>query len=289
MAILNQNDVLFAHKALNIMPGLSEATRRVAAAIIDHFNKRDGRCYPSIERLAKLLGIDRATVIRATDKLHGLNFIRKVSHGGKSHCASYSPNWDAFRAQVEEWDTRMKAGDQSGKVAAASVSPSDVPVPNVASVRRSKSQGCDVKGRSGATQTLRSNQSNEPIEREQAETPPESTPAQSPQTAQIWLRKEGRRPPQRSVLPTMWGGHTASRDQAARAAAERRWYGWVQKLDQGAHARLIEWMTEERREAATQAEMSRRDGGMDFIVKALQRDVMQRTMMLPQLGAAGHA
>ena len=104
MAILNQNDVLFAHKALNIMPGLSEATRRVAAAIIDHFNKRDGRCYPSIERLAKLLGIDRATVIRATDKLHGLNFIRKVSHGGKSHCASYSPNWDAFRAQVEEWD-----------------------------------------------------------------------------------------------------------------------------------------------------------------------------------------
>lgn len=85
MAILEENDILFAHKALNVMAGLTEATRRVAGAIIDHFNKRTGQCDPSIERLATLLGIDRATVIRATDKLHELGFIEKTSHGGKAH------------------------------------------------------------------------------------------------------------------------------------------------------------------------------------------------------------
>ncbi|PZR65454.1 MAG: hypothetical protein DI537_51150 [Stutzerimonas stutzeri] len=55
----------------------------------------------------------------------------------------------------------------------------------------------------------------------------------------------------------------------------------MQKLDQGVHARLIEWMTEDRREAATQAEMDRRHGGMDYIAKALQWDVMQRMTMQP--------
>ncbi len=55
MAILQENDILFAHKALNIMSGLTEATRRVAGAIIDHFNKQTGQCDPSIERLATLL------------------------------------------------------------------------------------------------------------------------------------------------------------------------------------------------------------------------------------------
>lgn len=40
MTILpKKNDVLFAHKALNLLPGLSVAGRRVASALIDHCNR----------------------------------------------------------------------------------------------------------------------------------------------------------------------------------------------------------------------------------------------------------
>lgn len=288
MAILNQNDVLFAHKALNVMPGLTEATRRVAAAIIDHFNKRDGRCYPSVERLAKLLGIDRATVLRATDKLHRLGYIWKVSHGGSSHCASYAPNWSALRVKVEEWDARMRAREVPTDEVARSVDEPHVSEANVASVRRSESQGCDVKGRSGATQTLRRNQSKEPIDAERVETRSESSPSQSPQRTQNGLWKGRNRLGQRGHSPPRRGAASVSHDHAARVAAEKRWYGWMQKLDQRDHAFLIEWMTEERREAATQAEMSRRDGAMDFIAKALQGDLMQRTTM-HQMRMVGNA
>lgn len=77
MTLLSKNDVLFAHKALNIVPGLSEANRRVAGAIIDHFNKKTGQCDPGINRLCKLLRLNRASVIRSTDKLHKQGIIKK--------------------------------------------------------------------------------------------------------------------------------------------------------------------------------------------------------------------
>jgi len=47
MPLLQQNDVLFAYKALAIIPDLSAASRRVAGAIIDRFNKKTGQCDPS--------------------------------------------------------------------------------------------------------------------------------------------------------------------------------------------------------------------------------------------------
>ncbi|MDX3976562.1 helix-turn-helix domain-containing protein [Shinella sp.] len=135
MAVLNRNDVLFAHKAINILPGLTEATRRVAGAIVDHFNKQDGRCFPSIDRLAWLLGIDRATVIRATDKLHRQGYVRKVSHGGQAHCARYFPNWNTFREKVAEWDARMKSRDVTNEEFADSESGFVAPAANVAAMR----------------------------------------------------------------------------------------------------------------------------------------------------------
>lgn len=91
MALLGGNDILFAHKALTLMSGLTDATKRVAGAIIDHFNKKTGQCDPGIDRLSTMLGINRATVIRATETLDELGLIQKASHGGKSHRASYRP------------------------------------------------------------------------------------------------------------------------------------------------------------------------------------------------------
>ncbi|WP_319519898.1 helix-turn-helix domain-containing protein [uncultured Martelella sp.] len=179
MALLRENDVLFAYKALNLIPGLPEASRRVAGAILDHFNKKDGQCDPGIERLSRMLGLNRSTVIRATEKLDELGLIGKDSHGGKAHRASYKPNWSLFRAIVEDWDARMikgeapsneaaQRGDMVSPVAsgapemtAAKMSTGDMVTPvsdensgsKVAGLQRSRSQRCNP------------NPSNKPIER----------------------------------------------------------------------------------------------------------------------------
>lgn len=119
MALLEQNDILFALKALNLVPGLTSDTRRVAGAIIDHFNKKTGQCDPSIERIAKLLGINRATVLRATEKLCDpeIGLFEKISHGGKSNRTKYLPCWEVFHGIVADWDARMKTGEAPEKVA----------------------------------------------------------------------------------------------------------------------------------------------------------------------------
>lgn len=287
MAILEENDILFAHKALNIMAGgvtvegekaklrVGEATRRVAGAIIDHFNKRTGQCDPSIERLATLLGIDRATVIRATEALHELGFIEKVSHGGKAHRAAYLPNWDRFRAIVDDWDARMKTGDAPGTPCRSTGTPADTPAPKVATLRRSRSQSCDVKGRKVATQTLRSNPSNKPIEAERVETQAQKPQQQSEPKAQNGLWKGNKPVAQRSMLLPINGGRSPSHSDAARAAAERRWYADVHALGLKAEEEVLEWMTWDRQEATTEAEKHRKGGGLAFIVANMQSERMR--------------
>lgn len=275
MAILEDNDILFAHKALNVVAGLTEATRRVAGAIIDHFNKRTGQCDPGIERLATMLGIDRATVLRATEKLHELCFIEKISHGGKAHRAAYLPNWALFRAIVEDWDARMKLGDASDTPRRQVGTPASTSASNVANVRRSRSQSCDVKGRKPATQTLRSNQSKKPLETEPVETPRQKPLPVSPQEPSKGLWSGSKPGAQRSMLLPIAGGRSPSHADAAKAAAERRWYAEVHALGEKAIAEVTEWMTWDRQEAATQAELQRKGGGLAFIVQRMQADQLR--------------
>lgn len=275
MAILEENDILFAHKALNLMPGLTDSARRVAGAIIDHFNKRTGQCDPGIERLAELTGLNRATVIRATEKLDELGLVSKSSHGGKAHRAAYLPAWDAFRQFVEEWDERMRGGrlkpsekrlNKTGDCSAESEH-------NVATVRRSRSQECDVKGRTAATQTYRRNQSNKPIEREQVETRRQEPPPKHERKGSKVLGNGGSSlTAQRSLLLPIAGGkpvRTVSHAQAARAAADRRLGLAVNMLDQSAMAEVLEWFTPARHEAAVSAELKLHGGGLAYIRQAM--------------------
>lgn len=268
MAILEENDILFAHKAITLMAGVTDATKRVAGAIIDHFNKRTGQCDPGIERLATMLGVNRATVIRATETLHELGLIDKASHGGKAHRASYKPNWDRFRAIVEEWDARMKTGaGPSAHTTEASA--------KVAGVQRSQSQGCDVKGRTLATQTLRSNPSNKPVEQEQVETQAAKPPAPRPERPSQGLGKGSKPDAQRSFIMPITGGRNTSHADAAKAAAERRWYSQLHSLGERAEASVLDWITTERQEAATLAEIQRRGGGLAFVLSAMQGEGMR--------------
>jgi predicted transcriptional regulator len=248
--LLSPNDILFAHKALNIVPGLSANARRVAGAIIDHFNRRTGQCNPSVERLAAMLEIDRATVLRATADLDRAGLIGKVSHGGKSHCASYTPQWERFSEIVAQWHAKMIDGPANS---------------NVAKLRPSQSQNCDVERRKTATQTYRRNQSKEPETAETLQKPPEIQSARP--SKRVWKKRHDI-PGQRSFLLPIAGGRV-SHGEAARAAADRRLFADLQGLGTAALGQCLDAMTPQISEAAAQAEIDRRGAGIEHVVAAI--------------------
>jgi len=259
MALLEQNDILFAHKALNIVPGLSSATRRVAGAIIDHFNKNTGQCDPSIERISKLLGIDRATVLRATERLcePEIGLFEKVSHGGKSNRAKYLPCWEVFHGIVADWDARMKLGKAPEKVA---------------ELRRTRSQNCDVKGRRTATQTLLINQSKKPFEKQEQQKSPSihELSAKQATTARLTKGVQKRHRAPCFLLPIN-GGRSPSHEEAAMAQAEKRWTKDILALGEAALAECLECMTELLTIAASRAEMHRRGDGLRIVLDAINQ------------------
>ncbi|MDR2312612.1 MAG: helix-turn-helix domain-containing protein [Brucellaceae bacterium] len=256
--LLQKNDVLFAHIALNMISGLSVSARRVGAALIGHFNRKTGRCDPSVERLAALLKVDRSTVLRATAELCSDKFglFQKSSHGGKFNTASYQPCWAAFRAIVNDWEGEMKG---------------DSPIENVAELRRTRSQDCDVNGRKVATQTYSNNQFKKPIEVEPVETqavkPSNSERTDAPQG----LGKRNEQPRQRSMLLPLRGGKQTSHSQAARSGAERRWNEDMNRLDKRLSMHLMLGLGErpDVYEAATEAELQRKGAGLSYALDAL--------------------
>src|SRR6476659_3890093 len=101
-------DITLAFKALSHCEGLTATERRVATAVIDSFNRHSGRCDPSLERIAHLLGINRRTVIRALKKLAALRLLIVYRHGGNHHCNAYQPNWALYRAMESQWAALKK-------------------------------------------------------------------------------------------------------------------------------------------------------------------------------------
>ncbi|WP_172806023.1 helix-turn-helix domain-containing protein [Bradyrhizobium erythrophlei] len=97
---------LLAHKAINLATELSNSEKRVAAAIIDHFNRKTAQCDPSLDRISDLIGMSRRTVVRSINRLVELGYIRRVRHGGHFHRNSYEPVWLRFTQVVAEWNAR---------------------------------------------------------------------------------------------------------------------------------------------------------------------------------------
>jgi hypothetical protein len=261
MALLAQNDVLFAHKALNIVPGLSANARRVAGAIIDHFNKQTGQCDPSIGRLSRLLDIDDMTVTRATASLCSGEqpLFDKVSHGGRGHRASYAPRWDTFRQIVDDWDSRMKSGANTAKVRN--------------SMRDLLPQECGTATRKTAEQTLRSNQSNKPVEAaalENRERKPQATGAAERQKG---VRKKGDEPPRQGyMVHAIAGGKGPSRREAAVAGAVRRIDVAMREKHGTAYDELT---TPEILETAAQIDVKKRGAALQYLADALDANRMR--------------
>ncbi|MBO9427378.1 helix-turn-helix domain-containing protein [Labrenzia sp. R4_1] len=260
MPLLQQNDILFAHKALGLMPDLSAATRRVAAAIIDHFNKRTGQCDPSIGRLMKLLKISRAAVIRATNELDELGLIEKKSHGGKSHRTAYSSNWPMFRAFVDDWDAGMKSGEG--------------PAHNlkmVSDLRPPKSQSCDLGRLRNDTQTHRKNPSKKLIEHCRVDKPGTSKPDLSRTKDPKKLVKKEQKEIQQFISLPPQGRQSLTRSEVARDKAQQRWEGDIMKQREAQKVAIVEWLTADRMEKVTDAEIGQPGGGLIFILGEMSR------------------
>jgi hypothetical protein len=82
---------------------LNGTEKRIAVAVLDHFNRKTGRCDPSYETLAKLLRVHPRTIGRGVTKVVKVGFLKKVRHGGNNRCNSYRPPWELYRSLEERW------------------------------------------------------------------------------------------------------------------------------------------------------------------------------------------
>jgi hypothetical protein len=242
-------DMLLAHKVISLTEELNGTEKRVAAALIDSFNRKTAQCDPGFGRLAGLLAISRRTVIRAINRIESGHFIRRIRHGGKSHRNSYVPNWTLFLELEERWKRRMK---------------------NYKAVDTEESlscpQKCHLGGADDGTQTSLINQ----FELTEGARPKsEAANASSPRREaadQLQLKppiREGTRPL-----------------QAATTAAERRWSTDVIRQfasDPETHAKIIGVIDADLQEKATQAELLRRGAGIELILRRLRRQLGTET------------
>ncbi|RWO61334.1 helix-turn-helix domain-containing protein [Mesorhizobium sp.] len=213
MSRLAKTDVLFAHMALALAPRISSAGKSVGSALIDHFNRVNGRCDPSIGRLATLLGIDQATVRRGTKELVTEGLFQKESHGGRFHTVSYRPQWEKFRAIVTDWNGRMKDG-----------TPPDWPASKRARMRGLCAQGCAVDPRKDARQTGLRNRTKEPGVVDRPVQIGGNPDGLSLPNGRKGLRNERAKPqaPHYHVHPLQGGKRDNSPSAAAQAAADRK-------------------------------------------------------------------
>jgi hypothetical protein len=96
-------DTTLALKAIGLTEKLTGSDKRLAVALLDHFNRRTGRCDPSYGTLAKLLSVNRRTVGRGIARVVKTGFFTMVRHGGTNNCNSYQPAWSFFRELEERW------------------------------------------------------------------------------------------------------------------------------------------------------------------------------------------
>lgn len=241
-------DVTLAFKAGCLMAELSATDRRVFAAFLDHFNHTNGRCDPSYESVAALLGVNRSTVIRAAKRLVALGLLAKDRHGGLGHRNSYQPNWQRYRQLEEQWSARRRA--LSRNPVAAKMPP----------------LGCrssHLAGGEAATQTCSMNQSKETCF--VGKTTSTATVLANADQQQGLPNKEKAKPPAPlRRLPNLRSG------AIAREAAQRRWDGDLLRTlsaDPGVYAIAIEAIDNDIAEEATDAELRRRGAGCALVLE----------------------
>ncbi|KAA0078149.1 helix-turn-helix domain-containing protein [Tardiphaga sp. P9-11] len=238
-------DIMFAMKAIGLSEQLSGSDKQVAFAILDHYNRRTGRCDPSRETLSKLVNITPRTVSRSISKLTGTRLFKIARHGGYYNCNSYCPNWRLYRELEEVWKKRRVAC--SRRTGQQKLAPSS-------------GQNCPLTSDEPVYQTNPSNS----ILLTSVKVQP--SPAQVGQSSRSYTGVTVASAPRKQ-----WDATTLS-VEAARSAAEKRWnedliiqFGH----DASVYGRIVEAVSPQLLERATGAEMQRRGSGLTFLMKEL--------------------
>jgi hypothetical protein len=231
-------DTTIAHKMINLMPELTGTDKRIAAAIIEHFNRKTGQCDPGLDRLAWLVGVSRRTAIRSVSHIVRVGVFRVVRHGGYSQRNSYEPVWLRFRELEAVWMMRFRA--KSRHAHSSKMSPETC-------------QTCHLPGDQPDTQTFLINQ-------------PEKTRSGLPK------EEKGRSVESFSSVKKESINGTRPRD-AAEAAAERRWNSALNEQFKSmpvTYGEVLEAITPEIQLAATKAEMRKAGAGLEYILDQLK-------------------
>lgn len=247
-------DTLLALKAIALSEQLIGNQKRVAAALIDHFNRKTGQCDPSLDTLAALLGISRRTVIRTMLRLERVGFFRRVRHGGHFHRNLYEPVWATFREHEADWKRRRSRHGASLREQKMS---------------RSQDQACHPADASVGTQTCLINQSKETFDEARSGVQPH-TPNSSTQLKR--LGKEENDQTTECVSSTFHVKRNSSRN-AAQDSAERRWSDALTRCyspDQRLYAQIIEAIDPQLHHEATLAELAKPGEGVRRIVDRMR-------------------
>lgn len=238
---IRELDTLLAIKALLLAPDLLDTDRRVAAAIVEHFNRKTLRCDPSIGRIARLVEVSTRTVMRSMKRLEQRGLISRTRHGGYSNRNSYAPNWNKLSEIGRVWQTRF-----TDSARAQSRSGTDL--------SRMQRQPSHSTADAGVTQTCSRNLLNKTFE---------ATKGVTGAMAQVSV----------ATMPA------TGRTDAAQAEALRRWTTELHlEFSELAvtYGEIIDKITPEIEQAATSAEMRRRGAGLEYVGSILKLGPVRR-------------
>jgi AraC-like DNA-binding protein len=252
--MLRPLQMLLAYKAALMSQEGTASEKRVLGAIIDHYNRKSGRCDPSLGRIAQLLGVSRRTVMRAIHRLEGFQLLRKNRHGGNLNRNSYEPNWSRLSSIDQAWNTRLRA--RSLRSAAPELS-------------LWQGQTCHVAGDQVGSQTLPKNQFYHPV-------PQQANSEQGANAGKLNRAGISKKEIDRANVNAFRRGLrkiTTSSATAARTAAERRFSDDLltySKPNPDVYAGIIEAIDLGMQAKAVEAELKRRGGGLEYIFEQLR-------------------
>lgn len=251
---MRKGDLTIAFKVIALSNSLSECQKRVGAALLDHFNRKTGRCDPSLATLAAILGISRRTVVRAVKDLAAFGFIKKVRHRGNHQTNQYTPVWPRFREADAGWAARRR--QHSARFERAEMSPAQC-------------RDGHLSGDKGVTQT---NLNNLSYRTSRFGSPDEEHGGNArAQTCHQSTTMELKDKSHHADARVLHVKSTNSRD-VMRETARRRWDNELlrrfRKHEQ-LYGRIIDLVDGPMAEAATDAELQRRHAGAEYIVCAV--------------------
>jgi hypothetical protein len=249
--MLLPNDILLAFKAIALSEHLNGTEKQYAAFLVDSYNRKTGRCDPSEETAAFILGKSKRTIIRAGNRLVALKLFVRRKHAGHNHCNSYLPNWEMFRESERGYKRRRK--DYANRFERPNLSPSEC-------------QSCHPSDDRPVTQTSLNNN----IQLTSPGRPANQQPCAGDKGGLGNERKIV--PDSQPNIPGLYGFKLSpSSRQAAETAAIKRWNNdLLRRYRSGpTYAAIVDALDPGLQQAATEAELKRRGGGLTCILHQL--------------------